>query len=211
MNGKPKKKQKPPPRWRRHLVQAELELPSPSAGTVVYRDGDAAQVFTPDPSWWQQPAVVMALAAATVLLLVMTAVSLFAAHRDRQLAAAAQLSAKTLTLRATTAERAVRIAPNPRSWSGTPDAVIRWPEPPELLDLYLAVGYAQFTTFAVTIDKPDQGRVMIVQRIVPDSNRDLRLSLNSSAFGPGEYRLRLQGYTWNGGRVDVGWVRLVVR
>jgi hypothetical protein len=211
MSGKPKKKQKPPPRWRRHLVQAELELPPPSAGTVAFRDGDAAQVFAPDPSWWQKPAVVLALAAATAVLLVVTAISLRAAHRDRQLAAAAQLSAKTLTLRATTAERAVRIAPNPRSWSGAPDAVIRWPEPPELLDIYLAVGYAQFTTFAVTIDKTDQGRVMIVQRIMPDSNRDLRLSLNSSAFGPGEYRLKLQGYTWNGGRVDVGWVRLVVR
>ena len=27
----------------------------------------------------------------------------------------------------------------------------------------------------------------------------------------GEYRIRVQGYTWKGQRVDVGWVRLVVR
>jgi hypothetical protein len=46
--------------------------------------------------------------------------------------------------------------------------------------------------------------------MVPDSNKELLLSLNSSAFGPGEYRMRLQGYTWRGDRVDVGWVRLQV-
>jgi len=49
-----------------------------------------------------------------------------------------------------------------------------------------------------------------VERITPDSNRELRIALNSSAFGPGEYRMRLQGYTWRGERVDVGWVRLRV-
>jgi len=65
--------------------------------------------------------------------------------------------------------------------------------------------------FAVTIDKVDAGRLLDLQRITPDSNRELRLSLNSSAFGPGEYRVRLQGYTWRGERIDAGWVRWVVQ
>jgi len=52
---------------------------------------------------------------------------------------------------------------------------------------------------------------MTIQRMTPDSNRELRLSLNSSAFGPGEYRILLQGYDWRGQRSDTGWVRLVVR
>jgi hypothetical protein len=211
MSRNEKKKKKPPPRWRRHLVQAELELPPPSAAAMVFRDGDPSQVYVPDPLWWQKPVTVIALAAATGLMLLVTAVALFTAHRDRQLAAAARLSERTLTLRATTAEHALRIEPNRRSWSATADAVVRWPEPPELLDLYLAVGYSQFTQFSVTIDKVDQGRVLVAQRLAPDSNRDLRLSFNSSAFGPGEYRIRIQGYTWNGERVDAGWVRLVIR
>jgi hypothetical protein len=52
--------------------------------------------------------------------------------------------------------------------------------------------------------------VLQLQRLVPDSNRDLRFSINSSALGPGEYRMRLQGYTWRGQLVDAGWIRLVV-
>ena len=133
------------------------------------------------------------------------------AHRDRALAAALETRVKTLTLRAASSQRALRITPNPRSWSAGADATIAWPEPPELLDLYLPVGYAEFPSFAVTIDKVNQGRMMILQRVMPDSNRDIRLSLNSSAFGPGEYRIRIEGYTWRGQRVDAGWVRLVVR
>jgi hypothetical protein len=72
------------------------------------------------------------------------------------------------------------------------------------------VGYSPFPAFAVIVDKVDHGRVLVVERMAPDSNKELRLSLNSSAFGPGEYRLRLQGYAWRGDRVDVGWVRLQV-
>ena len=125
-------------------------------------------------------------------------------------AVAAAEEVKTLTLRPATQVHAVRITPNPRSWSASPDATIKWPEPPELLDLYLPVVYSDFKVFAVTIDKVDVGRVLDLQRVSTDSNRELRFTLNSSAFGPGEYRIRLQGYTWRGERVDAGWVRLIV-
>jgi hypothetical protein len=151
------------------------------------------------------------LAAFAAVMLLVTAYSLHAAHRDRGIAAAAEERAKTLTLRAISSERPLRIKPNPRSFSPNPDATIDWPEPPEMLDVFLPVAYSEFTSFWLAIDKVDQGRVLVVQRIAPDSNKELRLSLNSSSFGPGEYRIRLQGYTWNGNRVDAGWVRPVVQ
>ena len=190
-------------------MQAELELPAPAAPTPPPPDGADAEAAA-DPAWWQSAAVVGALAALAVLLLVLSGTALYTARGDRARAEEAATRVKTLTLRATTQEHTLRVVPNPRSWSASPDLVLRSPEPPELLDLFLPVAYSEFAAFALTIDKVDQGRVLIVQRIVPDSNRDLRLSLNSSAFGPGEYRIRLQGYTWQGGRVDAGWVRLVM-
>ena len=130
--------------------------------------------------------------------------------RDRQAAQAAEARARTLTLRAVNSERTLRVVPNPRSWSGTADARIAWPEPPQLLEIYLPVGHAQYGSYALVVDKVDHGRVMVIERMTPDSNRDLRIAVNSSAFGPGEYRIRVQGYTWRGQRVDAGWVRLVV-
>jgi hypothetical protein len=208
---------KPPPRWRRYLVQAELELPPPAAGagpgrhaddTTYHADGSLA---TGPLQWWQSRAVVAGLAVLCVVALALAGFALHRAARDRAVATIAQDQARMLTLRASSSERDVRITPNPRSWSAAPDLVLHWPEPPQMLDIYLPVGYAQYSSFAVTIDKVDHGRIMVVERMSPDSNRDLRLSLNSSAFGPGEYRIRLQGYTWRGLRVDAGWIRLVIR
>jgi hypothetical protein len=193
-----------PLRRRKPAVQVELDLPPPP-GTP-----GSAEVVELDPEWWQTKWFVGLLAGAAALLLILTIVARVAAHRDRELAAELESQVRTLTLRPASQVRALRLAPNPRSWSAAPEATLRSPEPPELLELYLPVAYADFKSFALTIDKVDTGRVLHLQRLVPDSNRDLRVSVNSSAFGPGEYRMRLQGYTWRGQLVDAGWIRLVV-
>jgi hypothetical protein len=189
---------------RKPAVQAELELPPPPGpGTVEFIEHE--------PEWWQQRGFVIALAAALLLLLALTIAARIESHRDRAAATKFERQARSLTLRPASQLRAVRIMPNPQSWSASPDATLGWPEPPELLDLYLPVLYTEFRVFGITVDKVDVGRVLDLQRMSVDSNRELRFTLNSSAFGPGEYRIRLQGYTWRGQRVDAGWVRLVVQ
>ncbi len=206
---------KPPPHWRKFLVQAELELPPPTPGATEPPSSGSADDFDDEATlvelpWWQERPVVLGLAALCALLLLATLLVVRSGMHDRAAAQAAEARARTLTLRAISGEQKLRVAPNPRSWSAAPDATLRWPEPPQLLLLYLPVGYVEYLNYALVIDKVDHGRVMVVERMAPDSNRDLRISLNSSAFGPGEYRLRVQGYTWRGDRVDVGWVRLVI-
>jgi len=212
--GRRKAVRKPPPHWRRYLTQAELELPPPAGGPPAGEADDRNDEFeyadAPDLAWWQSRLFAAGLAAACMLLAVLTVTSMINAAREREAARVAAEREQTLTLRAINSVRSLRIAPNPRSWSASPDLTLAWPEPPQLLELRLAVGYSPFLAFGVIVDKVDHGRVLLVERMAPDSNKELRLSLNSSAFGPGEYRLRLQGYTWRGDRIDVGWVRLLV-
>lgn len=81
-------------------------------------------------------------------------------------------------------------------------------QPPQLLELHINPGQAKYNVYQITIDKDDGTRVMQIRRIARDSNRELRLALNSSAFGPGEYLMRFDGYTWRGQTEQVGWVRL---
>jgi hypothetical protein len=205
---------KPPPRWRKYLTQAELELPPPASGAPANAADGRSDEFEdgepPELAWWQTRPFVAGLAVVCVILAALTVTSMLNASRERAAARVAADREQVLTLRAINSVRTLRIAPNPRSWSAGPDLTLAWPEPPQLLELRLAVGYSPFPAFAVIVDKVDHGRVLVVERMAPDSNKELRLSLNSSAFGPGEYRLRLQGYTWRGDRVDVGWVRLQV-
>jgi hypothetical protein len=190
-------------RWRQPAVQVDLPLPDPP--------GSSKPESPLDLPWWQRPVSVATLASLAALLLILTITSQVSVRRERVAAAVLAAQLKTATLRAPTRDRSLRIVPNPRSWSAAPDLTIAWPEPPELIELLMPVSYSRYRVFAVTIDKTDQGRMMVLQRVTPDSNGDLRISLNSSAFGPGEYRFRLQGYTWQGRRVDAGWIRLRIK
>ena len=83
-----------------------------------------------------------------------------------------------------------------------------WMQPPQWLDLYINVSEGKYTQFMIRIEKVDEGLVMQLRRVARDSNRELRLALNSSAFGPGDYLLKIDGYNWRGQTEDVGWVRL---
>lgn len=205
---------KPPPHWRKYLTQAELELPPPVGGAPAGDADDRGDEFEyadpPEFAWWQSRPFVAGLTVACVALAALAVTSMMNASRDREAARVASAREQTLTLRAINSVRSLRITPNPRSWSASPDLTLAWPEPPQLLELRLAVGNSPFPAFAVIVDKVDHGRVLVVERMAPDSNKELRLSINSSAFGPGEYRLRLQGYAWRGDRIDVGWIRLQV-
>jgi hypothetical protein len=83
-----------------------------------------------------------------------------------------------------------------------------WQTPPQLLELHVDVSEGKFTQFQITIDKVDEGRLMQVRRLTRDSNRELRLALNSSAFGPGDYLIRIDAYNWRGQTQEYGWLRL---
>jgi hypothetical protein len=83
-----------------------------------------------------------------------------------------------------------------------------WLHPPQLLDLYIDVSDGKYQQFMLTLDSVENGRVMQIRRIARDSNRELRLALNSSALGPGDYLIHIEGYTWRGQTEEVGWVLL---
>lgn len=81
---------------------------------------------------------------------------------------------------------------------------------PQLLDLRIDVSGTQFTSFELTIDKVDQARIVEIKRIASDSNKEVRLELNSSAYGAGEYTIELKGYDWRGNTTPVGWLLLAM-
>ena len=184
-------------------MPVQVEMPLPPAAEIIERDVELA--------WWQRPPVVGGLAAGAAMLAAIALWGWVAVRDERERATEFAVALELETLRAPTRVRPVRIEPNPRSFSASPDANIDWPDPPELLELHLPVAYAAYTAYEVIVDKVDTGRVLVLNRLAPDSNRELRFSLNSSAFGPGEYRIELRGYTWRGERIEAGWVRLVVR
>jgi len=85
---------------------------------------------------------------------------------------------------------------------------VGWMMPPQWMDVYVDVSEAKYNQFMLTIEKVDSGLVLQLRRVARDSNRELRFTLNSSAFGPGNYLVRVDGYNWRGQTDNVGWLML---
>jgi hypothetical protein len=89
-----------------------------------------------------------------------------------------------------------------------PTVALGWLDPAELLDITIDATEGKMTQFQITVDKTDGVRVMQIKRMMRDSNKELRMSLNSSAFGPGNYLVRIDAYNWRGQTQEYGWFML---
>jgi len=89
-----------------------------------------------------------------------------------------------------------------------PTVALGWLQPAELLDISIDATEGKMTQFQITVDKSDGVRVMQIKRLTRDSNKELRLSLNSSAFGPGDYLVKIDAYNWRGQIEEYGWFML---
>jgi hypothetical protein len=150
------------------------------------------------------------LIALLVVLLGAIAGLVFYALRANELEdqlQAARRETRSTQMQAPAGIQPLRVKPV-REQPSQPTAELGWLTPPQLLELHIDVAEGKFTQFQITIDKVNEGRLMQMRRLTRDSNRELRVALNSSAFGPGEYLLRLDAYNWRGQVQEYGWVRL---
>jgi hypothetical protein len=80
----------------------------------------------------------------------------------------------------------------------------------EMADLKVDVSWSRYTNYRVTIDRTDQGRVAVLGNLQRDSNGQLRLALNSSALGPGNYQITMEGLDWRGNPTPQAWITFAV-
>ena len=116
------------------------------------------------------------------------------------------VTAKALKIQAPGAMQTLRIIPSDTK-PNNPQAAVSLNQA-QMLDIRLDVSGTRFTNFALTIDKVDEARVVQIRRIVADTNKEVRFGLNSSAFGAGQYEIKLDGYNYKGQTSEVGWVLL---
>ena len=116
-------------------------------------------------------------------------------------------AAKAAQMQAAGSTRVYRVQPV-RGKPARATLDVGWPNPPQWMDIYVDVSEGKYNQFMITVEKVDGGLVMQLRRVARDSNRELRLNLNSSAFGPGDYLVRIDGYNWRGQTESVGWLMI---
>jgi hypothetical protein len=180
------------------------------AGLRLLEAGGVPQPWEQRPQkLWEKPATFVVLAALTLALGIAAAVFANRLAYANAEVVALQTRLATQPLEAISATRTVRLDLN-RSGPTRSNATIIGGRQAEFADLKITLSWSKFTQYRVTIDRLDQGRVMVLHNLQRDSNGDLRLSLNSSLLGPGSYQLAVEGLTWTGDGVPQGWVTVGV-
>jgi hypothetical protein len=83
---------------------------------------------------------------------------------------------------------------------------------PQLIDLYLDMTYTQkLNLFRITVDKQDQGRALILNNLLKDSNNDLRMTFNTTGLSVGIYTVRIEELPPRGDPIPDGWLLLEVK
>ena len=130
------------------------------------------------------------------------------AERDRSIAGLQkQVAARALD--PALATRSVPITPSREGIPAHSQATLGGAQT-EMADIKIDLAWSQFAAYRVIIDRVDQGRVGIIYNAMRDSSGALHLGLNSSALGPGQYLLTLQGLTWRGEPVPTAWTLITI-
>jgi hypothetical protein len=156
---------------------------------------------------WQRPEVVIGVAAVAGALLVATLVLAAALQKKSVQLQAQHQELQQQPLLPARSTRPITIKPS-RTGPPARNAASIGGGGTELADLRLDVSWSTFSNFRITIDRVEQGRFAVLGNVARDSNGQLRIALNSSALGPGDYTVTIEGLDKWGKPVEQGWTRI---
>jgi hypothetical protein len=156
---------------------------------------------------WHKPQVTLSLAAAVIVLgVALAAVGAGSAVKNQRIATL-QKQAFERALDPATSTREIRLLPSREGASNSP-AITIGGRSAQLADFKIDETRSPYHAFRVTVDRIDQGRVGVITNLTKDTNGHLRIALNSSALGPGNYQLTIEGLNWRGEPEPDSWVTI---
>ena len=161
--------------------------------------------------FWQKPQVSLGLTAAVIGLGIALSVVLSDSATKTQRITKLQSQAVERPLDPATSTREIRLLPSREGGSNTPAITIGGTGNAQLADFKIDESRSPYKIFRVTIDRIDQGRVAVISELAKDSNGHLRIALNSSALGPGNYQLTIEGLTWRGDAEPDSWITIGIQ
>jgi hypothetical protein len=195
-------------RSRPQLIE-ELGLPEKvNAGLRLLDAAGIAEPWSEKPKKvWEKPAFTMGAAGLAVIALIAC------------LVLAMQVSSREATIakqKAENMERAIAPSTGKRTIivgvarNGPPSQATLSISYGQFAEMKVDVSSSRYSSFKVSIDRVNQGRVAVLDGVDKDSNGHLRISLNAGAFGPGDYMVAIEGLTMRRESVPVGWFRINV-
>lgn len=207
-----------------YLTELNLSERAQSSLKLLEACGRPVDLSEPRPPWWKSIYVLIGMGVLTFLSLTAFWV-LFGKNviLKNRLAEARTVAVQGALVQPAT-ESSVTITPD-RAPDVDRARIVVTRSAPQLMDVHIDLAYTQpgnsapangqllakkLTTFRMVVDKKDQGRALIINNLIKDSNNQLRLTLNSTGLSPGIYTVRIDGVPFGGGPYPVGWLLLEV-
>jgi hypothetical protein len=183
-------------------AQATLKLLEASGQSVDLRE--------PDAPWWKAPYVLIGLAAVTLVSLLAFWTMVAKYHLARSELEDTKVRIRQGPLVQPTEQTILHVAPD-RAPGIDRARIAVSSAAPQLIDLHIDMSYTQkLNEFRMIVDKQDQGRALIINNLLKDSNNDLRLTFNTTGLAAGIYTVRIEALPPRGDPIPDGWLILEV-
>jgi hypothetical protein len=193
-----------------YLQELKLAERAQSSLKLLEASGRPQDLREPKPPWWKSVYVPIGLGAVAVICLVAFWVVLgkYVLMHEQLDDTRTLMNQGSLVQPATTTT--LRIAPDHAP--GIDRARITLNRgAPQLIELHIDMGYTnKMTQFRMVVDKKDQGRALVLNNLLKDSNGELGMTLNSTGLAAGIYNVRIEAVPIHGSPVPVGWLMLDV-
>jgi hypothetical protein len=193
-----------------YLNELKLSERAHASLKLLEASGRPQDLGEPKPPWWKSIYLLIGLAALALVCLVTV---WFLAGKYSLLQAKLDdtkhvMSQGPLVQPAT--EKAVYISPDHAP--GIDRAQIKLSRAaPLLMDVHIDLGYTQkLQQFRMFVDKKDQGRALVLNNLLKDSNGELQLTLNSTGLSAGIYTVRIEALPPRGIAIPIGWFSIAV-
>jgi hypothetical protein len=172
--------------------------------------GQTQDLREPQPPWWKTIYVPIGLGVVAFLSLV----AFWALFGKYELLRGQLDDTRTLMTQGSlvqpATERTVRVTPDRAPGIDRAKIVVSR-SAPLLMDVHIDLSYTnKLTQFRMFVDKQDQGRALILNDLLKDSNGELQMTLNSTGLAAGIYNVRIEALPFRGGPIPLGWLILEV-
>jgi len=194
-----------------YLSELKLSERAQSSLKLLEASGQPQDLGEPKPPWWKSIYVLIGLGIVAFLSLV----AFWALFGKYELLHGQLEDTRTLVNQGSLVQPAVestqRVTPDHAQGIDRARVIVSR-NAPQLMDVHIDLGYTnKLTQFRMFVDKKDQGRALILNDLLKDSNGELRMTVNSTGLAAGIYNVRIEGMPFRGSPIPVGWLILEVR
>ena len=172
--------------------------------------GDSQDLGEPPTPWWKSIYVPIGLGVVAFLSLVAFSVLLGKYVLLRMELDDTRSLIDKGALVQPVASRKIRVTPDRAAGIDRARIVVSR-SAPELLEVHVDLNYTDLMQFRMFVDKKEQGRALILNDLLKDSNGELRITLNTTGLAAGIYAVRIEGVPFTGSPMPLGWLILEVR